>query len=637
MQQTNSSDNAVGEDLAALSRQALQYFKDGRLQEAQDVCQRILQKKKHSGALLILGWIAHQKHEFEEAVERYQQYLSLKPKDAEAHYTLGLVLRELGRTERAIEHFEKSTAITADNAAVHGHLGDAYTKLQRWEDAIKAYRQVLTINADDVVTIIKMGNVFHTLNRWPKSMALYEEALALQPDNVQVHRHLGASLQKSGQMKKAIKCFEQALSLRPDYVDARIKLAQVLRELGRAEEALAQLEQVIDLKPEETEAHIIVALTLRELGQAERAIEQLERQLRTKPDCGALYYHIAMIEPKQELIPVVEKLISDPGLSNRDAVYCHFALGNIFDGGRSYDQAFRHFLKANTLYRKSISYDTKEDTQVIDRLIKVYSKRFFQRKRQLGSATQLPVFIVGMQKSGSTLVEQIISSHSQVYGADEIHALTTIETSITQQLEHANPYPECMSLFDNKMAEVYSAQYLQELALHCPTATRICDKLLGNFSRIGLIKTLFPKARIIHCQRNPLDNCISIFFHFFPELKCSFELTELGRYYLDYQRLMSHWHNLFPGEILNVQYEELVMDQETISRQLIDYLGLEWDEKCLDFHNNKRDVRTSSNIQVRQPMYKNSMNRWKHYERQLQPLIEVLQQDCRLNGLEDPE
>jgi len=601
MQQKNSSDNAVGEDLAALSRQALQHFKDGRLQQAQDVCQRILKKKKHSGALLILGWIAHQQHKFEEAVERYQQYLDIKPKDAEARYTLGLVLEEL----------------------------------QRWEDAIEAYQQVLTINADDVVTIIQLGNVFHTLNRWPKSIALYEQALALQPDNVLVYRHLGASLQKSGQTKKAIKCFEQALSLRPDYVDARIKLAQVLRELGRAEEALAQLEQVIDLKPDETEAHIILALTLRELGQADRAIEQLERQLKTKPDCGALYYHIAMIEPKQELIPVVEKLISGNDLSNRDAVYCHFALGNIFNGGKSYDQAFRHVLEANTLYRETFSYDSKEDSQVIDRLIEVYSKRFFQRTRQLGSASQLPVFIVGMQKSGSTLVEQIISSHALVYGADELHALTTIETSITQQLEPANPYPECMSLFDSKMTEVYSTQYLQELTLHCPTAMRISDKLLGNFSRIGLIKTLFPKARIIHCQRNPLDNCISIFFHFFPELKCSFELKELGRYYLDYQRLMSHWHKLFPGEILNVQYEELVTDQEAISKQLIDYLGLEWDEKCLDFHNNERDVRTSSNIQVRQPMFKNSINRWKPYEKQLQPLIEVLQQDCRLNGLEN--
>ena len=626
MQQKNSSNNAAGENLAALSRQALQHFKEGRLQQAQDACHRILQKKQHSGALLILGWIAHQKHEFEVAVERYQQYLSLKPNDAEVHFTLGLVLRELGRTEAAIEHFRQSATIAAGNAAVHGQLGDACTKLQRWEDAIRAYRQVLTINADDVVTIIKLGNVLHTLNRWPKAIALYEQALAMQPDNVQVHRHLGASLQKSGQMKQAIECFEQALSLRPDYVDARIKLAQVLRELGRAEEALAQLEQVIDLNPDETEAHIILALTLRELGQAERAVERLERHLRTKPDCGALYYHIAMIEPKQELIPVVEKLINERGLSNRDAWYCHFALGNMLNGGKSFDEAFRHILKANILYRETFSYDTKENTQVIDRLIKVYSKRFFKRTRQPGSDSQLPVFILGMQKSGSTLVEQIISSHALVHGADELHALTTIETSITQQLEHANPYPECMSLFDSKMAEVYSAQYLQELTLHSPTAMRISDKLLGNFSRIGLIKTLFPKARIIHCQRNPLDNCISIFFHFFPELKCSFDLAELGRYYLDYQRLMSHWHKLFPGEILNVQYEELVMDQETISRQLIEYLGLEWDEKCLDFHNNKRNVRTSSNIQVRQPIYKNSMNRWKHYEKHLQPLIEVLQQ-----------
>jgi tetratricopeptide (TPR) repeat protein len=151
MQQKNSSDNAAGEDLAALSRQALQHFKEGRLQQAQDVCQRILQKKKHSGALLILGWIAHQQHEFEEAVERYQQYLGVKPKDAEAHFTLGLALRDMGRAEAAIEHYRKSITIAADNAAVHGQLGDAYTKLQRWEDAIKAYQKVLTINADDVV------------------------------------------------------------------------------------------------------------------------------------------------------------------------------------------------------------------------------------------------------------------------------------------------------------------------------------------------------------------------------------------------------------------------------------------------------------------------------------------------------
>ncbi len=613
-------------DSAAFSRKALQHFKEGRLQQAQDECLRLLRKQQHPGAILILGWIAHQQRELDVAVERYQQYLGLRPEDAEAHYTLGLVLNELERTEAAIEHFNKSITITANNAAVHRQLGDAYTRLQRLEEAIKPYQTALAIDASNVVTIVMLGNVFHGLQRYTQSIQLYQQALTMQPDNVQVHRHLGASYQRMGQTQEAIKCFEQALSLRPGYIDARIKLAEVLRELGRAEEALVQVEQVIDLKPDETQAHIILALILRELGQAELAIERFERLLSIKPRCGDLYYQISMIKPKQALIPVVEKLINDPGLPIGDNIFCHFTLGNLFQGSKSFDQAFSHFLKANTLYRKTFDYDAKEHALLIDRLIKVYSKRFFQYKRQLGSASKLPVFILGMPRSGTTLVEQIISSHPKVYGAGELQAISEIILTISQQLEYANPYPQCMSLFNKKMAEEYSARYLQDLTARCPTAQHITDKFPGNYYKIGLIKTLFPDARIIHCQRNPLDSCISIFFHCIQDWKWSFELTELGQYYLDYQRLMAHWQDLFPGEIFTVQYEELVMEQERISKQLIDYLDLEWDEKCLDFHNNERDVRTISNIQVRQPMYKNSINRWKHYEKHLQPLIEVLQQ-----------
>ena len=612
-------------DSAALSQKALQHFKEGRLQQAQDECLALLREQPHAGANLILGWIAHQQREFDVAVERYQQYLGLRPEDAEAHYTLGLVFKELGRTELAIEHFNQSITLVADNAAVHRQLGDAYTKLQRLEEAIKPYQTALAIDASNVVTIIMLGNVFHGLHRYTQSIQLYQQALTMQPDNVQVHRHLGASYQRMGQTQAAMKCFEQALSLRPDYVDARIKLAEVLRELGRAEEALVQVEQVIDLKPDEIQAHIILALILRELGEAELAIERFERLLSTQPRCGHLYYQIAMLKPRQELIPVVEKLIGDPELPIGDTLFCHFALGNIYRGSKSYDQAFSHFLEANTLYRKTFVYDAKEHALLIDRLIKVYSKRFFQGKRKFGSASRLPVFILGMPRSGSTLVEQIISSHALVHGAGELQAISAIILTISQRLEHANPYPECMTLFDKEMAEEYSARYLQELALHSATAKHITDKFPGNYFKIGLIKTLFPDARIILCQRNPLDSCISIFFHCIQDWKWSFELTELGQYYLDYQRIMSHWQKLFPGEIFTVQYEDLVMDQERISKQLIDYLGLEWDEKCLDFHNNERVVMTFSNMQVRQPMYKNSINRWKPYEKHLQPLIEVLQ------------
>ena len=626
MQQKDTSDHSVNEESAALAREALRHFKEGRLQQARDVCQQILRQQHYPGALLILAWIAHQQRELDAAVERYQQYLGIKPKDAEARYTLGLALKDLGRTELAIEQFEKSIAVVANNAAVHRELGDAYTRLQRLDEAITPYQTALALQADDAGTIINLGDVFHGLHRYSQSIALYKQALAKEPDNVLVHRHLGASYQRIGQTRKAFKCFERALELRPDYVDARIKLAEVLREMGRAEEALAQVEQVIDLRPEEVQAHVILALILRELGEEERAIERFERILITNPGCGHLYYQIAMLKPKQELIPVVEKLLGDPELPISDSIFCHFALGNIYRGSKSFDQAFSHFLEANTLYRKTFAYDAGEHALLIDGLIKAYSKSYFRRKRQFGSASQVPVFILGMPRSGSTLVEQIISSHASVHGAGELQAISSIILTITQQLEYANPYPECMSLFDKKMAEEYSARYLQELALHCPDAKHITDKFPGNYFKIGLIKTLFPDARIIHCQRNPLDSCLSIFFHCIQDWKWSFDLTELGQYYLDYQRLMAHWQNLFPGEIFTVQYEELVMDQETVSKQLIDYLGLEWDEKCLDFHNNERDVRTISNMQVRKPMYKNSMNRWKHYEKHLQPLIDVLQE-----------
>jgi len=626
MQKDNSNADSVDKEIAALCDMAVRHYQEGQLRQAQDDCLRILRRQPRPDAILILAKIAHEQGEFKLAVERYQQFLGIIPDHAQTHYSLGLVLEELGHTERAIEHYKKSVTITPNNAVVHSRLADACSKLQRREEAIKAYQQVLVLQPDDVGTIIKLGTAFTGAKLIPESILMYEQALKLLPDNALVHRHLGASLLIMGQVEKAIKCFDQALSFRPDFFAVRIEHALALRQLGRAEEALVLLEEAIGLKPGDDEAHLNLALTLKQLGQTELAIERLEQCLTIRPSCGRAYYHISIIEPKQELIPVVEKLVSDPNLLNDDAMYCHFALGNFFDSGKNFDQAFRHFLRANRLQRETLTYDVKENTQYVDSLIKVYSEGFFQGKRQFGSASQLPVFIVGMPRSGTTLIEQILSSHALVYGAGEIRACPAVNYAIAHQLKYAKPDPEFMSLIDRKMVEKNSARYLQELTFHCPTAARITDKEPGNFFRIGLIKTLFPDARIIHCERNPLDNCISVFFHCFTAFQCSFELTELGQFYRDYQRLMTHWQNLFPGEILTVRYEELVADQERVSKRMIDYLGLDWDEKCLDFHNNERNVMTPSNIQVRQPMYKNSINRWKRYEKYLQPLIEVLQQ-----------
>jgi len=626
MQKKSIDDSSEDKDIASLSYMAMYHFRKGRLQQAQDVCQQILSKQQRPDAILILGMIAHEQKDLKVAIERYQQFLGLDPNHAQAHYNLGLVLDRTGCTELAIEHFNKSITIVAGNAAASSQLGDACTKLRRWEEAAEAYQQVLAIQAEDVVTIIKLGNVFLAAQLLHKTISLYKQALTLLPDNALLHRHLGAALHRMGQTQNAIECFEQALRLRREYVGARTDLALVLRQLGKTEEALIQIEEAIGLKPDDVDARISQALTYRQMGQTEIAVERLQDFLRSKPNCGAAYYHISLMEPRQELIPVVEELIDDPALPQDDAINCHFALGNFFKSGKSFDRAFGHFQKANALKRDTFSYEPEENSRLFDKLAKVYSRRFIEEKRPLGTASELPVFIVGMPRSGTTLVEQILSSHSSVHGAGEIEAFPGVMLYITEELGHAGPPPECISLVDRNLVAKYSAQYLQELEQYSPTARRITDKLPGNFVRIGLIKTLFPDARIVHCQRNPLDNCVSLFFHYFTALTCSFELTELGQYYLDYQRLMSHWQTLFPGEIFNVQYEELVTDQERVSRQLVDYLGLEWDEKCLDFHNNERTVMSPSNVQVRQPMYKNSINRWKHYEKHLQPLISVLQQ-----------
>ena len=626
MQKKISDDNSADDNVAALSERALQHYQAGHLLQAQDACERVLRREQRPDAILILAKIAHEQGEFKVAVERYQQFLKVIPDHEQSHFNLGVVLEELGHVERAIGHYEKSITINANNAAVHGRLADACCKQRRWEEGIRAYHQVLAIQADDVGTMIKLGNAFTAAQLFEESIPLYEQALTIMPDVALAYRGLGASLQRMGQLKRAIECFEQALRLRPDYVRARIDLAQALRQVGKAREALVPLQEAIDLSPDNSEAHIRLASTYRQLGQPGPAIKQLEQFLAVRPTCGEAYYHLSMMQPEPELIPVVQKLLGEPGLSNGDASYCHFALGNLLHAGKSYEQAFTHFLKANALQRETFTYHADENNQTVDSLIKVYCKEHFQEKRQFGSASSLPVFIVGMPRSGTTLIEQILSSHALVHGAGELEALAGVNRFIAQQLGDAKPRPECMSLIDKKIVDEYSARYLQELTFHCPTAARIIDKMPENFARIGLIKTLFPDARIIHCQRNPLDNCISLFFHCFTTFLASFELRELGQNYLQYQRLMSHWQTLFPGEIFTVQYEDLVMDQEKVSKQLIEYVGLEWDENCIDFQDNERNVMSPSNMQVRRPMYKSSMNRWKLYEKQLQPLIEVLQQ-----------
>lgn len=471
-----------------------------------------------------------------------------------------------------------------------------------------------------------LGVIAGQVGQHELAIVRFQQALAIKPSFAEAHNNLGFALQQLGRMEDAIHHYKQALTINPDFVEAYINMGDTLNELGRYEDAISRFKQALVIQPKYAEAHYNIGTILQELGQEEDAILQYEQALAIKPDIAKAHYNITLIKPNQEQVPIIEQFLASPMTSEEDVINYHYALSNIFNDAKSYSKAFEHASKGNSKKRSFITYDSKKHSAFVNNLIQVYSKDYFQEKSGHGSDSELPVFILGMPRSGTTLVEQIVSSHLQVHGAGELDYLQSIEKQIAEQFETSNYYPKCISLCDESDVLRYSAIYLEALGDYPTDIKRITDKAPSNFLRIGLIKTLFPKARIIHCQRNALDICTSIFLNYFTkEIEYSFDLTEIGQYYLDYEKIMAHWRIIFADDIYEVQYEELVTDQENISHQLIEYLGLDWDKACLDFHKSKRAVKTASNLQVRQPIYTKSVERWKRYEQHLASLIDILE------------
>lgn len=648
-------------DISQLIETGLEHHQSGRFQEAEAIYQTILkQQPQHPDALHLLGVIALQvgKNEIavkliekaikenpdepdfynncgeayralrktESAIARYEQAIAIKPDFAGPHNNLGNAFKELGQVVEAISRYEQAIAVAPDFFMAHNNKGIALKELGKPEDAITCYEQALAIMPNYAEAHNNMGNALLVLGRAEDAITHFEQAIAIIPGYAEAHSNLGNALKESGRPKDAISCYEQALAINPDFAMAHYNLGIALDELGRPNDAATRYEKALAIQPEYAEAHNNLGNALDELGRQEDAITHYEQAIAIKPDYAEAHRNLTTIKPKQEQVSILEKLLERPSLSEADAIHCHFALGNIYRDVETFNKAFEHYNKGNALKRKAIIYDSQNYSAYVDRLIKAYSKAYFQEITTYGSDSELPVFIVGMPRSGTTLVEQIVSNHPQVYGAGELSSLIHIEDAITRQLEASNPYPECMPLCNGSIKLNFANSYLEELGNYSHDAKRITDKMPGNFIRIGLIKTLFPKARIIHCQRNALDTCTSNFLNYFAiGNEYSFDLNELGQYYLDYERLMVHWTKLFPIDILAVQYEELVMNQEKISRQIIGHIGLEWDNRCLEFHLNKRAVNTFSSMQVRLPVYTHSINRWKQFEEHLAPLMAILQ------------
>jgi tetratricopeptide (TPR) repeat protein len=568
---------------------------------------------------------------WQEALSHHERALLIKPDLAEAHASLGNAHRVLDRPEQATAHYRKALGIRPDYAEVHNDLAGVLHKLGQNENAILHYQQAIATKPDYGGAHYNLGNVLHELRRHAEAILHYDKALRLRPAFAEAHNNLANVLQKLGRPREAIERYQAALALKPDYADAHHNLGNALLALDRHEDAIAEYDKALAIDPSKAAVHNDIAAAHLVTGQLEAAYEAYEQALKWAPGNVAIHLNLASLKSftaDDPRLPALEKLAEDmSSLDETDRIALHFALGKALADLKLSERSFRHLLEGNRLKRSMISYDEEATLASFARTAEVFTPRLMRQKRGCSDPSRTPVFIVGMPRSGTSLLEQILASHSRVFGAGELDAFTKAAADVAGASGAMRQFPEMVSTISPAELRRLGRHYVESVAAMAPAADRIVDKMPSNFAYAGLIHLALPHARIIHARRDPIDTCLSCFGLLFADQQPhTYDLAELGRYYLGYARLMRHWEKVLPrGVMLEVHYEDVVDDIEGQARRLIAHCGLEWEEQCLAFHETRRPVRTASVTQVRRPIYRDSVGRWLPYEALLEPLLEALE------------
>jgi tetratricopeptide (TPR) repeat protein len=599
---------------------ALGLHRAGRLAEAEAMYRQILAADPHhADSLHLLGMIEHQRGHHETAIELIGQAIAVNSSQAAYHSNLGTVLQTQGKLDEAVACFHRALALNPDWVEVLSNLGNVLQKLGKLEEAAQCQLRALTLKPDFAEAHSNLGIIRQAQGQLPEAVACYERALALQPDYLDAHSNLGTALLEQDRIDEAIALYERVLNLKPDYATAHNNLGSALMRQDRMEEAQAHFERALALQPDYANAHNNLGNILKDLGRFADAMVHYERAIAIRPDYAEAHLNrsgLKRFQLGEADLAALEALAGRHDLAADKALYVHFALAKALEDIGEYERAFEHMLQGNALKRARIDYQEKSALALFQRISAVFDRKLLDRLQGVGDPSSVPVFVVGMPRSGSTLIEQILASHPQIHGAGELTTLEKMEAG----------YPECILDADRSSFEQLGRQYLASLPKISDGILRIVDKLPGNFLRVGLIRLMLPNARIIHTMRNPIDTCVSCYSKLFNKhLYFTYDLGELGRYYRGYAELMAHWRSILPpGALLEVCYEDVVNDLEGQARRLIEYCGLPWDDRCLSFHKSPRPIKTASAVQVRQPLYRGSLQRWRRYEGGLGPLIEEL-------------
>lgn len=563
----------------------------------------------------------------DEAIKQYEKALQLKPDYAEAWFNLGVSFSNTGRLDEAENAYKKALSYRENYIKALNNLVCVQEMQSKSDEARKTFEQILKIVPDSAEAHNNLGAALAKTGgsrNIRKAEQHFREALTLNPKYLEAYVNLGRLYEDSNRIDGAIKCYTKALELEPEYQDASIHLASVLVHDSKYPEAKALYSDVIAKNPHNSMAVAGMGNLKKMIGKFSEAEALYNKALEININETSAYFGLSgcrkyTLEDKE----FIKKLKKYSSLS----ASINFALGKMYNDIGDYDESFMYYRRGNELRNNKIDYDAQENTELIGRIIDFFSNELINNLRTGGNPTELPVFILGAPRSGTTLVEQIISSHPDVYGAGELKYIYQQIKKIKNTKNGTEKYPECMKDITPADIARFAREYIEYITALCEDRNirKITDKMPGNFVYIGFIASLFPNAKIIHCRRNPLDTCLSIYFQSFNSgHRYGFNLENLGYWYKDYLKLMEHWNSVLGNCIYNVNYVDVINNTEDTTRKLIEHCGLEWDDRCLQFHTVNRAVKTASQWQVRQPVYNTSLDIWKRYDKHIGPLKEIL-------------
>jgi tetratricopeptide (TPR) repeat protein len=591
-----------------------------------------------------LGSALAQQHKLEEAIPHFEQAVRLEPERASAHKKLGQALAAVGRGMEADVAFQAFFESDPDVGTVA--VGAEHMRAGREEDAIESFREALKDNPDNVDAMRFLAAVYlKQRKKLRDAEALLERVVDLAPDFGAAWFDLGQVRMQRAERMAAIDAFKRATELEPKNGVAWEKLASTTASAGYPEEAAKAFEKAIEARPNAAGFYMGYGHVLKTLGDQPASLRAYREAIRLRPDFGEVYWSMANLKIfnfEDAEVAAMERQLEKDELDEDTNVHFRFALGKAYEDRKDYDSAWHYYHTGNQRKRPLVNYDPSDNSVQQEAIRAHFTREYLEANEGHGYADESPIFILGLGRSGSTLIEQILASHSQVEGTEELAVLANLTDSISRFRPDDKRFPKTLDKMRPLDWRALGLEYLDGAKRYRLTDKPIfTDKLPNNFPFVGFIHLVLPNAKIINARRHPIDTCLGNYKQLFGRGQTfTYDMFELADYYAEYCRTMDHWHEVLPGKVLDVHYEETVTDLEGQVNRILEHCGLPFEEQCLRFHETKRAVKTASSEQVRQPIYTGGMGTWRKYEshlddwkEELGPIIETLPDVVKNAGL----